>query len=56
MPSTEPIKPEAQKSMIPWLFVLAFVAVFAANGIMIGVAMESFPGFSTEYETVHAND
>ncbi|MEN8722328.1 MAG: hypothetical protein ABF335_05515 [Alphaproteobacteria bacterium] len=56
MSSNEPTQPESKKSMIPWLFVLAFVAVFAANGVMIGVAMDSFPGFSTDYELVHAND
>ncbi len=56
MSATEPTKPEPQKSMIPWLFVLAFLAVFAANGVMIGVAMESFPGFATDYEIAHADD
>jgi len=38
---------------IPYLFLLAFVIVFAANGVMIVTAMDSFPGFSREYQEVH---
>ena len=38
---------------IPYLFLMAFVIVFAANGVMIATAMDSFPGFSDEYNQVH---
>lgn len=37
---------------IPYLFLLAFAVVFTANGIMIATAMDSFPGFSSEYQQV----
>lgn len=39
-----------KKSFIPWLFVLAFLFVLAANGAMITVALDTFPGFAPSYE------
>ena len=33
---------------IPWLFVAFFGVVFAANGALVAVAVESFTGLSTE--------
>lgn len=34
---------------IPWLFVAFFAVVFAANGVLIAIAWESFTGLSTEH-------
>lgn len=33
---------------IPWLFVAFFLVVFAANGALVAIALESFTGLSTE--------
>ena len=44
---------------IPWLFVVGFLVVFAANGIMITLAFQSWTGLGTErpYERgIHYND
>ncbi|MGB0922466.1 MAG: hypothetical protein ACPG1C_14240 [Alphaproteobacteria bacterium] len=34
---------------IPWLFVLGFFVVFAANGALIYYALGNFPGFAEGY-------
>ena len=33
---------------IPWMFVLGFLVVFAVNGIMVTVALNTFNGLSTD--------
>ena len=33
----------------PWLFVAGFVVVFAVNGVMIKLALDSFSGLDTEH-------
>ena len=44
-PSAEP---ERTGAWIPWMFVLGFVIVFIANGIMLTVALNTFNGLSTD--------
>lgn len=34
---------------LPFLFVLGFLVVIAVNGVMIGLAFDSFPGFADGY-------
>lgn len=46
----------SKRSFIPWLFVLAFLFVLAANGTMITVALDSFPGFSEGYKAERSLD
>ena len=53
-------EPRVPKSRwIPWLFVGGFLVVFAANGLMITLAFQSWTGLGTEspYERgIHYND
>ncbi len=51
-------KPSSSR-WIPWLFVGGFLVVFAANGIMITIAVQTWTGLGTErpYERgIHYND
>lgn len=44
---------------IPWLFVAFFLVVFAANGVMIWIAMATYTGLETEnhfVKGIHYND
>ncbi|MCK6450355.1 MAG: FixH family protein [Alphaproteobacteria bacterium] len=41
-------KPRPSDRLIPWLFVLGFLVVFAVNAVMVTIALGSFSGLVTD--------
>ena len=53
---SEPVESKPVDRWLPWLFVLFFVVVLAANGIMVYVAAVSWTGLETKQHYVKGRD